>query len=579
MVHHWSRKPRHLEFIPLLLVLMAAVACGAAATPTPGPTTAPGPITTATQMPGVTPQPTPTPPTPLERAKRGGIVSMQAAQAPQHFNIYECNNISTCAVGVIPLYNQIVEFNPETDELTDISGDLAKSWELAPDGMTYIFHLHNNAQWHDGKPVTAADVVFSLDSMADPVLPRPLVGDLKPYYKSSRAIDSKTVEVTTKFPSAAFLPYLTVEMMKIWPKHHVETGVDMKLPQNQLGSGPFKLVEYKRDVSFEYTRNPNYFKEGKPYFDGLKYFIIIDHGSIIAAFKAGQVLMSTTMVSNLNNAEALQLEKDMQGKGKVYWGGPVGMAGLLVNVSVKPFDDVRVRRAIALALHRQAFVKTFSAGMDFIGTPFQPNFWYYLTEAELAKLLGYRELNGEKHPEDIAEARRLLAEAGFPNGFETTLLARTIVEFVDMNALIGDQLKKFLNINATIKVVDSATGLAAYDKGDFELSGTGSATLVPDPDAVFSQLYLKRAVRNYTHVWFNPRIEEIYELQARELDPEKRKALILETDKILREVDIPTFIGLYWSMRSWYVDNRIKNFHVPPSLYAGLKHEHLWLER
>jgi ABC-type transport system substrate-binding protein len=86
-------------------------------------------------------------------------------------------------------------------------------------------------------------------------------------------------------------------------------------------------------------------------------------------------------------------------------------------------------------------------------------------------------------------------------------------------------------------------------------------------------------VRNYTHVWANPRIEEIFELQARELDPGKRKALVLEADKILREVDTPSFVPLYWTMRSWYIDNRIKGFRLPPSLYSYLKQEHLWLQQ
>jgi peptide/nickel transport system substrate-binding protein len=567
---------RILLVIPMVLVLIIAAACGGGEdeiTPTTAPTAAEAETT------GPTPTATPEPVTQaadVGEAKAGGIIPMQQMGNPAHWNMWQCPSQS-CIGPIGPMYNQIIEFDPETDDQNDITGDLAKSWDVSDDGMTYTFYLHENARWHDGNPVTAEDVVFSLDGIVDPDEPRPSSGQLRPYYApgNARVIDQNTVEVTTQFRAAAFLPILSVDFMKIFPKHHAGTGINMKLPENQLGSGPYKLADFKKDITVKFTRNEDYFKEGLPYFDGMTYFIIVEHGTIMAAFKAGQVLMHAVMLSNLNNSEAMQLAEDMEGKGTVHWAGPVGMGTLAFNVTRSPYDDVNVRRAIYIALYRQPFIETFSLGMDFLGAPFPPNQWFSPTEEEIAQLPGFRETpEGEKHPDDIAEAKRLLTEAGYPDGFKMKIIAVTAAECVEIAELAADQLRSFLGLDVTVEPKEIGIWYDHLNSLDYQATSCGEALTVMDPDAVFGGLYLKNATRNYSH-WEHPRIEEIFKLQARELDQEKRRALILEANKILME-EPSSQLGLYWSMRSWYVDNRIQNFHVPFSLYTQLKFEHLW---
>ena len=169
--------------------------------------------------------------------KRGGTIPTQAYAAPAHWYVWECASLS-CMQQVAPMYNMLIEYNPETADPSDLRGDLAKSWDVSSDGLTYTFRLDENARWWDGDPVTAEDVVFSLDMIVDPDEPRPRAGQLKPYYESSTAVDTSTVEVKLKFAAAAFLPYLGTDYMKIMPKHHLDTGVDMKLAENQLGLRP-----------------------------------------------------------------------------------------------------------------------------------------------------------------------------------------------------------------------------------------------------------------------------------------------------------------------------------------------------
>src|SRR5262249_16237504 len=130
------------------------------------------------------------------------------------------------ALGSIsPIYNQLVEFNPLKP--SEIIGDLAKSWDVSSDGMTYTFKLHDNVTWWDGKPLTAEDVVFSLNRMVEEGKPRPRVGLLRPSLKVAEVVDPYTVRVQLKLPSSSFLQFLAVDYMKIVPKHVVGAGVDI----------------------------------------------------------------------------------------------------------------------------------------------------------------------------------------------------------------------------------------------------------------------------------------------------------------------------------------------------------------
>ena len=463
MVKHWLLKPRFLASIPIVLLLVLAIACGGngddepedtgGVSGQPTPTTASAPEEpTATPIPTIlgfatptspvdagspNPTPTATPETaamPAQEIKFGGAIAMQDYAAPTLRAVHEWGFPTD--KNMDPLYNNLVNFDPETDDPDDVICDLCTGWEVSDGGLTYTFRLVENARWWDGELVTAEDVVFSFQSILDPDTivdddGTQLMADqgrssivkkannyMLPWPDCCRAIDEYTVELKLQFATAAFMPTISLATYNIQAKHTViDQGKIQTYErwQDFNGSGPFKLVSYNKDVSNEYTRNEDYWKEGYPRIDGMTHFIIVDTGTIIAAFKARQVLMTNSMVSNLSNAEALQLAEEMKGELTVYWAGPVGYAGLLLNTTKAPLDNQKVRKAIHLALHRQPFVETFSKGLDFLGTPTPPGAWYGLSLEESAQLPGFRESEpGVKHPDDIAEAQRLMAEAGFP---------------------------------------------------------------------------------------------------------------------------------------------------------------------
>jgi peptide/nickel transport system substrate-binding protein len=131
----------------------------------------------------------------------------------------------------------VVEFNPLNP--TEVIGDLAKSWEVTEGGLAYVFHLHDNVKWWDGKDLTAEDVAYSLQRMIEPGKPRPRTGLLRPYIQAAMVLDRNTVKVTLHYASPAFHQFLAVNYMKILPKHLLEAGVDINVWENIVGSDPF----------------------------------------------------------------------------------------------------------------------------------------------------------------------------------------------------------------------------------------------------------------------------------------------------------------------------------------------------
>ena len=216
-----------------------------------------------------------------------------------------------------------------------------------------------------------------------------------------------TVELVTKFPTGAFIAAIAVETGPIMAAHTVlDQGIIQGAEDMAAlnGSGPFRLVEDITDVSVQYERNPNYWKPGRPFIDGMQHFIITDPARAIAAYRTGQIL-TTNWITNMTPIQARRLDEEMDDL-TVFWGGPTGGLGVHMNTTVAPFDDPRVRQAVNLAIHRQPIIETTSGGSDAMGYKIPEGFWFSRTAEEYANMPGYRELNGRKHPDDVPGARR-----------------------------------------------------------------------------------------------------------------------------------------------------------------------------
>ena len=521
----------------------------------------------------------------IAEAKQGGFINMnQYADVRQRL----IHQSSVLNMNMAPLFNNLIEYNPETADQGDLRCDLCESWELAEDGVTYTFHVHPDAKWWDGTPVTAKDVVFSLESMVAPDQFPALEGrststhcNTGLYYDSgqSRAIDEKTVEVVTKFPTAGFFPAIANHTCVLIPEHVVvgqgiaQGGRDMDVI---VGSGPFKFVEYVKEVSVEYTRNEDYFKEGRPYIEGMKHFVMTDSGRVIAAFKTGQILTSNQSIDNLTVAEALQLDEDMDNL-TMHWAGPISMMYIVMNTAKAPFDQPEVRKAVNLAINPQPIIDNISEGMYTKGYPLPRGFWYSLSDEEYDNLPGYRDTGGVKPQEDLAEAKRLLASVGMDGPFSITLHARNCCDYPDVVVLVKQQLEEALGWDITIKVMESGAGFDAYWAGDYQFAVQGGSIFMNDPDAIFAR-YIRGTIPQWTGggrgKYYAPEgLEALFDQQVKEPDQEKRKAIVHEMGRIAYEGSANPYI--YWTDRHHGVEHRIKNFNFT---YQGSRWEHVWCD-
>ena len=632
----WIRSSRWLLIAPLMAVLMiVAAACGSD-DPTPAPVdfssitaelqqsiadavagidipealtesqiqdlveravadaaaNAPGPLSEAevnrivkAAIPTPVPTPTPIDPRSITQASRyGGVVPMMTLSTPDFVDPHQAT-LSSHVAPSTPIYNQLIEFDPHN--FNEIIPDLAESWSVSDDGLSVTFKLFEGVLFHDGVEVTSEDVVFSLDRMVTPEegQARPNTGKIGAYYDSATAVDKYTTKVDLKFPSGAFINFLTVDFFKILPKHYVETGVDINLFENAMGSGPFIPVRYTTGSSWESEKNPNYFKDGLPYFDGMEVFIITDVGTQIAAYKTERVLMSAQMENALAPDDVIRLQEDPDFTSRFDVWGPQECCNLhiILNVTKPPFDNADIRRALFLAMDRQVIVDDIASGKWKVGAPMSPSSAYTLPQDELMALPGFRRgPDGGKHPDDIADAQALMAAAGYSdsNKLEIDFLVAQIIQFPDIAQVYKQQWEGVLPVSINLELTDIGTVFGRYIGKDYQMGTFGAGVLILDPDDMFSGLY-RESDRNYTG-WTDPVVEDLFARQQVETDFDTRVDL---SQQMLREVltGAPPYLEYAWQTFTTIVSNQIKtkvgHYVQPKTIYSGYKHEHEWWDR
>jgi ABC-type transport system substrate-binding protein len=533
----------------------------------------------------------------VSRGKYGGTPSFGATSDPGFLDLHFSASINSGLVVAAPMYNGLVEYDPVN--YSEIIGDLATGWEKSADGGTYRFFIHPEAKWTDGTAVTAQDVVFSLDRIVDPDAVRPRAGAaLKPFYArgNARVVDEKTVDVGIKFPSAAFMSWLAFPYLKMYPAHVAGNLTQEEINcchENMIGSGPFLFKELERGNFIEWERNPNYFKEGLPFFDGYKSFLFRDRLRMVASMKTEQLMAWTAAFQGAPTYDVFQqLEEDTGGKVKAIRLPGVSHPGLILNWTKPPLDNPNVRKAIMLVLDRVELIKAVFKGFGRQGT-FLPG-GASVEEAE-ANWPGWRYVDADgnllttdpvqvpgarKHPDDIAEAVRLIDEAG-ARGFKGTFMVFSNADAVARADLVARQLKKHFDWDLTVRPLDLAAASVERNAGRFDIHSDGHGLELKDPNALLGQMYLAGGGRNPLG-WHDPRIDVLAEEQLRAPNADARKAKVLEIEAILREEGIAQWVPLGWIPVNGALNVKIRNFHLPKASDVGAawnvihKKEHLW---
>ncbi len=625
MLHHLK-----LTLVPGVLIaalLIVGVACGGADEPAAPATAAPSaaqpaapatatpvPAATATPPPDATVRPTSTPaptvqartaPTPLPSGapQSGGLVRMSAYADTKDWDPLGSSSLSS-VISYSQLYNQIVQF--DTTDTSAVVGDLAESWEINPEGTSYTFHLRDGVQWNDGETLDADDVVYSMHRYGNPCNGRGRSGLWRVYAvpievvnitekadctatnanDSVRKVDDLTVEFNLAFASGAFIKFLAIDYVKILPKHLLEQDIDLNLAESILehnsGSGPFILEEYQSGNHYKVNKNENYFKEGLPYFDRIEHYIITTPATFIAQVEAGQIDMANAAANNLTATENYELEKTTNSEYVAHdvFGGAT--RGLMLNVKREPFSDHRVRQAINLAVDRQ---KHNARALHGAGRGHCPMVGLANDLEECASWPGMRPKDTPGGQEDVARARELMAEAGYPDGFEIQYTVRQVGTYPAECSVIKQDLEEYLGITGNIETLPSAAGYAKYGtsrpadaRGDWEMSCQADGMTVFDPDAIYGGIFLSGGTRNYTD-WEAPEVNAWFEQQKVELDPDLRREINKEAERWLHDFSNNHWVSLTLGRNFWVMHRDIKGFNAPSTVQYGFKQEHLWWDR
>jgi peptide/nickel transport system substrate-binding protein len=501
-----------------------------------------------------------------ETGRRGGVLLALIGADPPSLDPHQESTFANLQL-VAPLYSTLLQLDPY--DYPKIIGDVATEWKVAPDGLSYTFKIRQGIRFHDGSPLTAADLKATYDKIVFP--PAGVLSIRKNAYTavaSVEAPDPSTLVFKLKFPSASLLANLASPWNVIYPKKYMDKDPNY-FKTNVMGSGPFKFKSYTRGATFEGERNPDYFVKDRPYLDGYKFFISPETSVRAAAIRSGRAYIE---FRDLPNAEVEAIKKQLGDKVVIQTTPMTGQFGIAINNTAKPFNDVRVRKALTLGLDRYTAGRVLYGitGLKLVGGLMRPGSEWALPDVDLQRLPGFWK-DAEK---SRAEAKRLLAEAGYPNGLKVVLKNRNVKLPYQDFAVFAIQEWRKIGIEVEHRPLETAAWFNdGQNTGNFELIIAPTVEYMDEPDQ-----FLGRYVTGSTQNWgrySDPRLDDLFSRQARALDHAERQKLVGELQKLVLE-NVYYMPGLWW-MRNVVHWAKVKNYVAPPSHYTNQKLQDVWL--
>ncbi len=471
---------------------------------------------------------------------------------------------------IAPFYNTLLRVDPRDPSGTKPIGDLAESWTISRDGLTYTLKLQKGVKFHDGSEMTSKDVKASYDKI---IFPPPGVGSTrKGQYEVVEAVqapDPYTVRFHLKWPTASFLsslasPWNFIYKGDILAKdvHWYETHV--------MGTGPFIFVEHVKGSYLVGKKNPNYWDKGKPYLNGFRALFISSSSAQVAAIRGERAHIQ---FRGFGPADRNSLKASLGDKITVQESPWDCILLVAINHNKKPFDDKRVRRALTLALDRYEGSKSLSkiaivkevAGVQVPGTP------YATPPEELAKLAGYwKDINASRD-----EARQLLKEAGAEK-LSFTFKNRGIpMPYEPLAIWMIDQWRQ-IGLNVKHEVIEAAAYFSTLRKGDFEVAMDFQCGYIVEPDLdLYKFISTDKNPANYG-AYTDRVLDDLFVKQSRTVDPEERKKYIRQFEKRLLDEEAHYLMTLQWH-RIIPHSSKVKGWQITPSHYLNNQLDAVWL--
>jgi len=506
--------------------------------------------------------------------KSGGVLNLtQREDLPQGFAIHETQTSSTVWPSM-PCLNNLVVYDPakKTESLDTIIGDLAEKWSWQDNYRNLVFFLRKGVKWHDGQPFTSKDVKFTFDMVREaPDAPAKLrINPRKDWYANVEAIetpDPSTAVFRLKKPQPSILMMLASGYSPIYAAHvppaSYRTGC--------VGTGPFKLKEWRKGEFVEYVKNPDYWYKGRPYLDGLRYIVIAERGTRTAALQAGKVDLAFPGETSKTTAEELKRAVPQLVVTPV---SENVNNNIIMNIQKPPFDNLKVRLAVSHAIDRRALVQAVYQGGGIIGVSMAPRpvgFWG-LGEKEITTLPGYGKPADEK-----AKAKALLAEVGVSpeKPLKVEMVTRAIAIYVDMASFVINELKQ-IGIEATLKQIETAQWHAMAVRGEYQIGANLTGLGADDPDGNFYENYACGSPRNYTHYCSEP-VMKMIDAQSQEIDPKKRVAMVAAIQKKLEEDAARPILS--WRLDYFTYSPHVHGFVPHNNVYNNGRMQDVWIDR
>jgi len=512
-------------------------------------------------------------PVPAQTPKYGGVLQIHPLVAPPSLSPHEESTIATVQPASA-CYSNLVYFDPakKVESPDTVIPELAERWSWQDTYRNLVFLLRKDVKWHDGKPFTSQDVKYTFDAVrgAPDAAAKLRINPRKLWYDNIEHIeapDPYTVVFRLKRPQPSLLLLLASGYAPIYPAH-VPLA---ELKTRCVGTGPYKLKDYRPGEFTEFARNPDYFVKGRPYLDGVKWVIIKDRSTQIAALQAGQLDVGG---SGWNRANAEAAKKGKPELVVVESDSNVN-DNVLVNFQKPPLTDPRVRRAVNLALDRKAYLVGPRLGAATFGGAMQPKptgIWG-LPPAEVTKLPGMGDPARQK-----AEARKLLAEAGFgpSNPMKLTVSTRALAIYVDTASWMVDQLRQ-VGIEAVLEQIETGVWHPKMTRLDFQVALNLTGTAVDDPDAMLFENYRCGSQRNFSG-YCSEEIDRLMVEQSQVLDRAKRVALVNEIDRKLQAEGARPILG--WGKQYAVYWPRVKAFpQHENSIFNTSRFQDVWLDK
>ena len=505
--------------------------------------------------------------------KAGGILKISHFDSPASMSLLE--ESTTAAVRpMMGVFNNLVVYDQHVaqNSMQSIVPDLATSWSSNEEGTELTFLLRQGVKWHDGKPFTAQDVKCTWELLSGKAIEKLRINPRKSWYGNVEVVTaSGDYEVTfhLRRPQPALLALLASGWAPIYPCH--VSPRDMR--SRPIGTGPFKFVEFKPNEVIRVTKNPDYWKEGRPYLDGIEWTIIRDVSTRNLAFVAGKVDMYSP------HGVTIPILKDIKSQSPqaICEVAPTNVnRTLIINRDKAPFDNPDLRRAMSLTLDRKAFIDIITDGQGDIGGTMLPapeGVWSMPPEI-LTTLPSY----DPDVANNRAEARQIMQKVGYgpDKRLAVTVSTRNIPPYRDAAVILIDQLKE-IYIDGVLEAVDTAQWYPRIMRKDFTVGLNVSESAVDDPDRQFYENYVCTAERNYTG-YCSPEVDKLVDRQSAEPDKEKRKQLVWEIERRLAE-DVARPI-IFYVRSATCSQPYVKGLTLMVnSLVNGWRMEDVWLDK